>query len=180
MWITSLMLEEVLINSFAPGKFEWNFRYVIFQGILVTDGWGISCEIALIWMSVDFTDDQSTLVQVMAWCCLATRHYLNQCWPRSPAPYCVTMPQWVNLQLGHRYVPIPIPRVTLYTAGHLHTAVPHCSHSRAPLVHTAVPRENNEHGCVYLRCRAVCKLPGCVEGHPCIPHLRILVPETII
>ena len=34
----------------------------------------------------------------------------------------------------------------------------HCSHSRAP--------ENNEHGCVYLRCTAVCKLPGCVEGHP--------------
>ena len=57
-------------------------------------------------------------------------------------------------------------RVTLYTAGHLHTAVPHCSHSRAPIVHTAVPRENNEHGCVYLICRAVCKLPGCVEGHP--------------
>ena len=61
-----------------------------------------------------------------------------------------------------------ISRVTLYTAGHLHTAVPYCSHSRAPIVHTAVPRENNEHGCVYLRCRAVCKLPGCVEGHPCI------------
>ena len=59
-----------------------------------------------------------------------------------------------------------MPRVTLYTAGHLHTAVPHCSHSRAPIVHTAVPRENNEHGCVYLRCRTVCKLPGCVEGHP--------------
>ena len=56
-------------------------------------------------------------------------------------------------------------RVTLYTAGHLHTAVPHCSHSRAPIVHTAVPRENNDHGCVYLRCRAVCKLTGCVEGH---------------
>ena len=60
------------------------------------------------------------------------------------------------------------PRVTLYTAGHLHTALPYCSHSRAPIVHTAVPvpRENNEHGCVYLRCRDVCKLPGCVEGHP--------------
>ena len=57
-------------------------------------------------------------------------------------------------------------RVTLYTAGRLHTAVPHCWHSRAPIVHTAVPRENNEHGCVYLRCTAVCKLPGCVEGHP--------------
>ena len=61
---------------------------------------------------------------------------------------------------------LTLSRVTLYTAGHLHTAVPHCSHSRAPIVHTAVPWENNEHGCVYLRCRAVCKLPGCVEGHP--------------
>ena len=61
---------------------------------------------------------------------------------------------------------MPQSRVTLNTAGHLHTAVPHCSHSRAPIVHTAVPRENNEHGCVYLRCTAVCKLPGCVEGHP--------------
>ena len=58
--------------------------------------------------------------------------------------------------------------MTLYTAGHLHTAVPHSSHSRAPILHTAVPGENNEHGCVYLRCRAVCKLPGCVEGHPCL------------
>ena len=64
-------------------------------------------------------------------------------------------------------------RVTLYTAGHLHTAVPHCSHGRAPIVHTAVPWENNEHGCVYLRCRAVCKLPGCVEGHPCMWILEL-------
>ena len=58
-----------------------------------------------------------------------------------------------------------VSRVTLYTAGHLHTAVPHCSHSRATVVHTAVPRENNEHGCVYLRFRAVRKLSDCVEGH---------------
>ena len=43
----------------------------------------------------------------------------------------------------------------------------HCSHSRAP--------ENNEHGCVYLRCTAVCKLPGCVEGHPwkCRPRYSV-------
>ena len=44
------------------------------------DGWGISCEIALIWMSLDFTDGQSTLVPVMAWCRQA-----------------VTRPQWVNI-----------------------------------------------------------------------------------
>ena len=35
------------VDSLAPGKFERNFRHVIFKQILVIDGWGISCEIAL-------------------------------------------------------------------------------------------------------------------------------------
>ena len=69
-----------------------------------------------------------------------------------------------------------VTRVTLYTAGHLHTAVPHCEHSRAPIVNTAVRRENNEHGCVYLRCRAVCK-PGCVEGHPWVTTVLYELPH---
>ena len=84
------------VNSLFHGKFEWNFRYVIFKQILVIDGWGISCEIALIWMLLYFTDDQSTLVQAMAWCRQAASHYLSQCWPRSLSPYGVTRPQWVN------------------------------------------------------------------------------------
>ena len=67
------------------------------------DGWGYSCEIALIWMSSDFTDDQSTLVQVMAWCRQATSHYLSQCWPRPLSPYGVTRPQWVNMWPYLRY-----------------------------------------------------------------------------
>ena len=95
------------INTLAPGKFEWNFKHVIFKQILVIDAWCISCEIALIWMSLDFTDDQSTLVQVMAWCRQATSHYLSQCWPRSLLPYGVTRPQWVNTmrprQNGHHF-----------------------------------------------------------------------------
>ena len=82
--------------------------------------------------------------------------------------------EWKDIHIQY-FPPVgsgtPVSRVTLYTAGHLRTAVPHCSHSRAPIVHTAVPRENNEHGCVYLRCRAVCKLPGCVEGHPWVFRL---------
>ena len=84
------------LNSLASGKFEWNFRHVIFKQILVIDGGGISCEIALIWMSLDFTDDQSLLVQVMAWCRQATSHYLSQCWPRSLTLYGVTRPLWVT------------------------------------------------------------------------------------
>ena len=83
-------------NSLAPGKFAWNFKQAIFKQILLIDGWGISCEIALIWMSLDFTDDQSTMVQVMAWCRQATNHYLSQCWPRSMSPYGVTRPQGVK------------------------------------------------------------------------------------
>ena len=83
-------------NSLVPGKFEWNFRYLILQIISVVDGWGISFELALRWMSLDLTDDKSTLVQVMAWCHQATSHCLNQCWPRFPTPYGVTRPQWVN------------------------------------------------------------------------------------
>ena len=59
-------------------------------------GWDTFCEIALRRMSLDLTDDKSTLVQVMAWCRQAPSHYLSQCWPRSLSPYDITRPQWVN------------------------------------------------------------------------------------
>ena len=84
------------VNSLAPGRFKVNFRWLSFKLVLVVNGWGISCETALIWMSLDHTYDNSTLVQVMAWCRQATSHYLSQCWPRSMSPYGVTRPQWVN------------------------------------------------------------------------------------
>ena len=102
-WISSptrrvcvLGQRNIPVNSLAPGKFAWNFRYVIFKQILVIDGRCISCEIALIWMSLDFNNDQSTLVQVMAWCGQATSHYLSQCWHRSLLPHGVTRPAWVK------------------------------------------------------------------------------------
>ena len=47
-------------------------------------------------MSLDLTDDKSTVVQVMAWCSQATSHYLSQCWLRSMSPYGVTGPEWVD------------------------------------------------------------------------------------
>ena len=37
-------------------------------------------------MSLDLTDDKSTLVQVMAWCHQAANHCLSHCWPRSMLP----------------------------------------------------------------------------------------------
>ena len=87
---------NTVFNQLAPGKFQWNFIRKIFKQILVTDGWGITCEIALIWISLGFNDDQSTLVQVMACCHQATSHYLSQWWPISLSPYGVT-----RLSLGH-------------------------------------------------------------------------------
>ena len=49
------------------------------------------------------TFDKSTLVIAVAWCCHATSHYLNQCWPRSISPYGVTRPQWVNDNINTLY-----------------------------------------------------------------------------
>ena len=74
----------------------------------MTDGWSISCKIALRWMPLGLTDDKSTSVQVMAWCRQATSHYLNQCWPRSTSPFCVTRTQWVKTYKGfHQNSPLP-------------------------------------------------------------------------
>ena len=54
-----------MINSLAPGIFQFSFRKVIFKLTLVNGGI-ISYEIGLRWMLQDLCDDKSTLVQVMA------------------------------------------------------------------------------------------------------------------
>ena len=84
------------INSLAPGRSECDSKNVIFNLVLLIGIFWCSHDNALRWMPQDLTDDQSTLVQVMAWCHQATSHYLNQCWPRSLPPYGVTRPQWVK------------------------------------------------------------------------------------
>ena len=107
------MLDGVLAhcNLLTRWRFEWNFIYVICKRILVIDGWGISFEIAIIWMSLDFTNDQSTLVQVMPWCCQATSHYLSQCWYRSRL-HMVSLGPW-EIWMKIRYRKISNIRRTL-------------------------------------------------------------------
>ena len=83
----------------------WNLNQILdhSQANLMINGWGISCEISIRLLSLDLTDDKSTLVQVMAWCRQVTSHYLNQCWPRSWIPYGITRPQRANiLRQRHR------------------------------------------------------------------------------
>ena len=47
-------------------------------------------------MSLDLTDDKSTLVKVMTWCRQAAIHYLSQCWPSCLSPNGVTRPKWIK------------------------------------------------------------------------------------
>ena len=63
-------------NSLAPWRFEWNLRYVILRLFywLVAE---LTRVIVLRWLSLNLTDDNSTLVQVMACNHQATSHYLN-------------------------------------------------------------------------------------------------------
>ena len=115
----------------------------------MNDGWGISCEIALIWMSVDFTDDQSTLVQVMAWCRQATSHYLGQCWPRSLMPYGVTRPQFAKKKTHSN----SISQRCVY---------PHCERTCRTLVElwsnesNMFYRRTPNSACFYPECRTQC------------------------
>ena len=74
-----------ILGTYFPDDFSyWWLRYVSLVNLPFR------------WMSLDLTDDKSTLVQVMAWCHQATSHYLSQCWPRSLSSYGITRPQWVN------------------------------------------------------------------------------------
>ena len=82
---------QMLINSLTPGRFCSNFQTHLRGWYIEYFMGNCSCVNA-----AEPIDDQSTLVQGMAWCRQATSHYLSQCWPISVSPYGVTRPQWVK------------------------------------------------------------------------------------
>ena len=53
----------------------------------------LSCDF---WLNLYLTEDELTLVQVMAWCHQAASNHLSQCLLRSVPPFGVTRPQWVK------------------------------------------------------------------------------------
>ena len=89
----------VLLTHWHLGNLKKKNRLVTFKPNLLIDGWSISCEIALMWFSMDLTDDISALVQVIAWCCQASSHYLSQCWLWSMSPYGITRLQCVKISI---------------------------------------------------------------------------------
>ena len=80
----------------APGKYDNDFQSVISIYMLRIEFMSISWLRGVIKSTFD---DNSTLVQVMAWCRQAASHYLSQCWPKAMASYGITRPQWVNKEI---------------------------------------------------------------------------------
>ena len=67
------------INYLTPGRREEMWQgYSLSKIKFMSSFWS-----ALSWMPQNFTNEKSTLLQVMDWCHLATSHYLSKCWPRS-------------------------------------------------------------------------------------------------
>ena len=71
-----------------------------FKLILAINTLSIFCEIPIRWIQ-HHTGHQSTMVQAMAWCRQAKCHYMSQCLLRSLAPYGVTRPQWIDLDIAN-------------------------------------------------------------------------------
>ena len=104
----------------------------------------ISWEIALRWMLPDFTDDQSTLVQVIAWCRQATSHYLSQYCTRSILPYDITSPHMYRIMYGLPWILLFLSRVRGFGndfdewQSHEWKSLPNCFKSDKQLVFTII------------------------------------------
>ena len=92
-WIIGIRMWEVISSKFQLID-PWEILlkcYILyinnFMLIFMTDGWGISGGIALRWLSLDHTDDISTMVQAMACSLQETSQCLSQCWLESMSPY---------------------------------------------------------------------------------------------
>ena len=84
-------------NSLALGRCSSNHKSIIFKSIIQNNSsLATQLEITLRGMLENLPNEKSTLVQVMAWCLMASSHYLSQCWPRSISLYSIARLQWVK------------------------------------------------------------------------------------
>ena len=80
------------VNSLDLGRCYNDFKCLIFKNLLVNDIISVCSPCCC----QDLTDENSALVQVMAWCHQATSHYLTHCCSRPMTAYGVSRPPWVN------------------------------------------------------------------------------------
>ena len=77
----SRTVRSTQLNSLGPGKCSSNLKNMISDSMYRIEA-RVFTAIVLRWMPQHLTNENSTLVQVMAWCHQATCHYLSQWWPR--------------------------------------------------------------------------------------------------
>ena len=93
-WIFTLNVHcnMKLFNTLVPGRSGCHLKIAIFNLVLLLGIFRSSYVNVLRRMPCDFTNDKSTLVQLITWCCQATGH-LSPCWPSSMLPYGVLQSQ---------------------------------------------------------------------------------------
>ena len=84
------------ISSLSPERCSCNLEIVIFKLISRMNILSISCEIVLIWMPQDLTDDKINIGSGNGFVPSGNRHCLNQSWHRSMPSFGATRPQWVK------------------------------------------------------------------------------------
>ena len=90
-------MESNLINLLAPGRCSNDLKNIMLKLNTQSSSSVTCCGIALMWMPKNINNGKAKFLQIMAWYCQATSHYLSQCWLRSMTPYGITMPQSSNL-----------------------------------------------------------------------------------
>ena len=101
MYSTGNWIHQLLhLTHLAPGRCGSNLKSIIFETFIENSSLDTNGKNSVRWIPQDFTNESSSLVQVMTQCCQATSLslYLNQCWlwSSSMRPYGVTRPQWVK------------------------------------------------------------------------------------
>ena len=61
-------LSKIRLNLLAPGRYDSDFKSIIFKLIIQKSSLGTCSNITLRWMTQKLINEKSTLVQVMAWC----------------------------------------------------------------------------------------------------------------
>ena len=74
------------VNSYTPVRWDFYLKLIVFKLTPSITIWSISCEIAMMSLLQDLTNDLLALVQLIAWFCQASSHYQNQCWLRPILP----------------------------------------------------------------------------------------------
>ena len=92
-----------MTNPMRPRQICRHFAYVIVKCILhslmhfLKEYIRISSKISLKFVPKDPIYSIPAFVQVMVWCQIDDKHYLNQRWIRFVTHICVTRPHWVDL-----------------------------------------------------------------------------------